>query len=167
MGSTPIYGLPYPEPTDPVANGAADIRGLAEAVEPRLSSLNGAVTALTGQGYKGHAYSAVTHPGIAAAEVNLNGMRVDWVVEAGHQYLIVSTCTYNVDAGGILVQRNVAGNGTFGVAQLTIPPGSWGTVNNLALYSGPAGPNFIQVTAQISAGYATANDRQLMIFDLS
>jgi len=31
MGTT-ATGLPYPEPTDPVANGAADIRALAEAI---------------------------------------------------------------------------------------------------------------------------------------
>ena len=126
-----------------------------------------AVLALQAAGDKGHAYSATPHPGIAQAQINLNAMRVDWVVETSHVYLVVSTCTYNVDAGGIVVQRNIAGNGTFGVAQLTIPANSWGTVNNLAIYTGLAGPNFIQVTAQVSAGFATANDRQLMIFDLT
>ena len=38
MGTTPTFLLPYPEPTDPVANGAADIRALAEKVESRLYS---------------------------------------------------------------------------------------------------------------------------------
>lgn len=34
MGTTPT-GLPYPEPTDPVAQGAAAIKALAEAIDPR------------------------------------------------------------------------------------------------------------------------------------
>ncbi len=33
MGTT-AHGLPYPEPTAPVANGAADMRALAEAIDP-------------------------------------------------------------------------------------------------------------------------------------
>jgi hypothetical protein len=33
MGTTERMALPYPEPTDPVANGANDIRALAEAIE--------------------------------------------------------------------------------------------------------------------------------------
>jgi len=37
MGTT-VHGLPYPEPTDPVAAGAAAIRSLAEAVDPRLDA---------------------------------------------------------------------------------------------------------------------------------
>jgi hypothetical protein len=141
----------------------ADHNAIAQAINDTVAT----VQALQGLGYKGHAYTAVTHPGIAQAQVNLNNMRVDWVVETSHIYLVISTCTYNVDAGGIVVQRNIAGNGTFGVAQLTIQPGSWGTVNNIALYTGPAGPNFIQVTAQVSAGFTTANDRSLMIYDLT
>lgn len=35
MGTTPITGLPWPENTDPVANGAAAIRNLAETLDPR------------------------------------------------------------------------------------------------------------------------------------
>jgi len=44
MGTTP-NGLPYPEPTDPVAQGAAAIKALAEAVDPRV----GARAIATGQ----------------------------------------------------------------------------------------------------------------------
>lgn len=35
MGTT-AQGLPYPEPTDPVAAGADAIRALAEAIDPKL-----------------------------------------------------------------------------------------------------------------------------------
>ena len=41
MGTTPTYSWPYPEPTDPVANGAQDIEDLALAVETTVSTLPG------------------------------------------------------------------------------------------------------------------------------
>ena len=39
MPTTPL-GLPYPEPTDPVASGANDFRSLAEAIDPLLTARN-------------------------------------------------------------------------------------------------------------------------------
>jgi hypothetical protein len=39
MPATTTQGLPYPLPTEPVAEGAAAIRSLAEAVDPRLPRL--------------------------------------------------------------------------------------------------------------------------------
>lgn len=41
MGTTPTYSWPYPEPTDPVANGAQDIEDLALAVETTVSGITG------------------------------------------------------------------------------------------------------------------------------
>jgi hypothetical protein len=41
MGTTPTYSWPYPESTDPVANGAQDIEDLALAVETTVSGLPG------------------------------------------------------------------------------------------------------------------------------
>lgn len=41
MGTTPTYAWPYPEPTDPVANGAQDIEDLALAVETTVSGITG------------------------------------------------------------------------------------------------------------------------------
>lgn len=41
MGTTPTYSWPYPESTDPVANGAQDIEDLALAVETTVSTLGG------------------------------------------------------------------------------------------------------------------------------
>lgn len=38
MGTTPTYSWPYPEPTDPVANGAQDIEDLALAVETTVAA---------------------------------------------------------------------------------------------------------------------------------
>ena len=36
MGSTDLFAFPYPEPTDPTRDGAADIKALAEAVANML-----------------------------------------------------------------------------------------------------------------------------------
>jgi hypothetical protein len=41
MGTTPTYSWPYPEATDPVANGAQDIEDLALAVESTVSGIGG------------------------------------------------------------------------------------------------------------------------------
>jgi hypothetical protein len=41
MGTTPTYSWPYPESTDPVANGAQDIEDLALAVESTVSGITG------------------------------------------------------------------------------------------------------------------------------
>lgn len=41
MGTTPTYSWPYPEATDPVAQGAQDIEDLALAVESTVSGLGG------------------------------------------------------------------------------------------------------------------------------
>lgn len=35
MGSTPILGIPYPEPTDPVSQGAAAMQAIATALETK------------------------------------------------------------------------------------------------------------------------------------
>lgn len=37
MGATPVYGITYPEDTDPVSEGAAAIRDTAETVEAALT----------------------------------------------------------------------------------------------------------------------------------
>lgn len=55
MGTTPILGLPYPEPTDRLRNDAAATRALAEATEARLTADHRAQIA--------HADSATTTPG--------------------------------------------------------------------------------------------------------
>lgn len=44
MGTTPTYSWPYPEPTDPVANGAQDIEDLALAIESTVSGIGGKIS---------------------------------------------------------------------------------------------------------------------------
>ncbi|MFL0579182.1 hypothetical protein [Dietzia sp. 179-F 9C3 NHS] len=56
-GSTSLYGLPYPVPGDPIADGANTVRALAEATEAAIASggsgaqvvtsVNGATGAVT------------------------------------------------------------------------------------------------------------------------
>lgn len=41
MGTTGTYGFPFPEDTDPVAQGAAAIEALAEAVDDALDTVSG------------------------------------------------------------------------------------------------------------------------------
>jgi hypothetical protein len=58
---TPVHGLPYPLPTDPVSAGANDIRALAEAIDPMLvgaagdpgAILLGAATQIGGAAFGG------------------------------------------------------------------------------------------------------------------
>lgn len=45
MGTTPIYGFRYPEPTDPVADGATNFRNLATDVESKLTHPHASVWA--------------------------------------------------------------------------------------------------------------------------
>lgn len=40
MGTTTNYSWPYPDPTDPVANGAQDIQDLADAAEATVSGID-------------------------------------------------------------------------------------------------------------------------------
>lgn len=64
MGTTPTYSWPYPESTDPVANGAQDIEDLALAVENTVSGLGSSIAIFNetqssgthGGGYTASAY---------------------------------------------------------------------------------------------------------------
>jgi len=40
MGTTSTYSWPYPDPTDPVANGAQDFQDLADAAEATVSGID-------------------------------------------------------------------------------------------------------------------------------
>jgi hypothetical protein len=48
MPATTPGGLPYPLPSDPIADGATQIQALAEAVEADTNTLATSVTSLTG-----------------------------------------------------------------------------------------------------------------------
>src|SRR4029077_2711616 len=59
-GTTPT-GLPYPEPTDPVAAGADNIKALAQAVDPRPRGvLVRALSTAAANGYPGGGLAVTT-----------------------------------------------------------------------------------------------------------
>jgi hypothetical protein len=47
MASTPNYAWPTPDNTDPVADGALDMRTLGNAIDSTVGTLSGSVTSLT------------------------------------------------------------------------------------------------------------------------
>jgi len=63
MGTTPTYSWPYPDDTDPVANGAQDIEDLALAVETTVSGLSEGGLVFISRTTIGSAVSSVTVSG--------------------------------------------------------------------------------------------------------
>jgi len=63
MGTTPTYSWPYPDDTDPVANGAQDIEDLALAVETTVSGLDQGGLVFISRTTVGSAVSSVTVSG--------------------------------------------------------------------------------------------------------
>lgn len=91
MGTT-AHGLPYPEPTDPVANGADAIRALAEAIDPNVLAGTLVTTATTG-----------ATNGIGNTSSQLAGLSLNFTPRANHRYLIVAQfdLTKSVDVGEV------------------------------------------------------------------
>jgi hypothetical protein len=79
MGTTPTYSWPYPEPTDPVANGAQDIEDLALAVETTVTGLSEGGLILISRTTVGSAVSSVTVSG--AFSTDYDNYRI--IVEGG------------------------------------------------------------------------------------
>jgi hypothetical protein len=87
MGTT-LHGLPYPEPTDPVADGAAAIEALAEAIDTSLGTRNALAATATGTSIAAGAVQSLNwdfrdNPAFGAPGhvVNLSQAGV-WVVSA-------------------------------------------------------------------------------------
>lgn len=105
-GTTPS-GLPYPSPTDPIAQGADAIRSLAEALEqPRILK---------------RFYTPVSVT-LTTANVNLPGVTMDLAVKAGQKFNVIAkvlawnaasgnpkTATFRIAENGV----NLAPTGTF------------------------------------------------------
>lgn len=112
-GTTPRLGLPYPDPTDPVTEGANDIRRLAESVEANVIGDPGAGNILIQSG------RAVVDTG------NAGVWTVAWPLPFGPGVQPVATLTaveatantnptvviLNIDAAGVTF-RVTAGNGS-------------------------------------------------------
>jgi len=112
MGTT-VHGLPYPEPTDPVANGAAAIRALAEAVDPTLdratwNAAGGQIggTAALGAADLGNGFAPGETPILVTPMIPYTeGRRVRVTMWGSHQ------CAYAGDIFGLAIRR---GNGIVG-----------------------------------------------------
>jgi hypothetical protein len=122
MGTTPTYSWPYPEPTDPVANGAQDIEDLALAVETTVSGLPEIGLALISRTAIGSAVSSITVT---------DAFSVDY-----DNYLIV----YKIDAGSTTSGLTLV----FGVGASMTTTGYYEgrlTINNAGAVSGAAANN--------------------------
>lgn len=84
MGTT-TGGLPYPEPSDPVAEGANAIKALAQAIDPKLSTLTTDVAARVRKA--GDSMSGALSIDLAAAAtaltINFAGVKKLWVPTDG------------------------------------------------------------------------------------
>lgn len=98
MGTTPTYSWPYPEPTDPVANGAQDIEDLALAVESTVSglTLDGGLTLVTSSIFSG-----------------VSTVSIDNVFTSDYQtYKIVFSATHSVGTGNMWLRYRSGGADT-------------------------------------------------------
>jgi len=103
MGTTPKLGLPYPEPTDPVAAGANAIRDLALALDAQTPRVIGRV------------FGPGADQNIPAngATVDVTGMTLTWTAVAGRRYRYVwntNVTTLGATAAGTLSIVNAAGS---------------------------------------------------------
>jgi len=104
MGTTPKLGLPYPEPTDPVAAGANAIRDLALALDAQTPRIVGRVF---GPG-------ADQNIPANSATIDVTGMTLTWTAVAGRRYRLVwntNVTTLGASAAGTLAFTNQAGSG--------------------------------------------------------
>ena len=116
MGTT-AGGMPYPEPTDPVAQGAAAIKALAEAVDS------------TPLGIVGYAQMIVNQTGITVA-VELAGVAATFTTVAARRYKLTG---YTPSAWSSVSTNAVAlsiRNGGTQVGSSSIEPASASTLGN-------------------------------------
>src|SRR6478752_5736603 len=143
MGQTPL-GFPYPEPTDPVADGAAAIESLAEAAAA---------------GDRGGAWTATQHVGIQQAAVALNSSRVDWVQTAGRRYLVLASCWFSkaaADVSSQVVMQILRGDTSGAIANVRSYCIANGDVTISAqgvINATTSQPTFVQLYALTGAGF--------------
>jgi len=114
MGIT-ANGLPYPVPTDPIADGADAIRALAEALDPRIKSSPGVVLTATGISIGSSAANDINWNGEISDPDNWHAANaVDVVVPAGKggRYTVSATLILNGGLLGTLAAMSAMINGT-------------------------------------------------------
>ena len=109
MGTTPTYSWPYPEPTDPVANGAQDIEDLALAVESTVSGLtNGKILQVVST-TKTDTFSASVASG---ATSDVTGLSVTITPSSASSTVYLSGMVYGSSSGLFFLSIDIDRNGT-------------------------------------------------------
>jgi hypothetical protein len=156
MGTT-VNGLPYPEPTAPVANGAADIRALAEAVDLKSATRIGGT-------WKRNAAQTISSGGVTLVlfdteTADTSGFLTPPSAQAtipaglGGTYAIAAQVQYAIAALGLNLVRITAGGivydfpGTttagYQAGGVTVPLAAAATVKIETFHSNGANQNII------------------------
>jgi len=111
MGTTPTYSWPYPEPTDPVANGAQDIEDLALAVESTVSGITGGkilqvVSTTHGSVFSTTSTSFVAVTGLSVSITPSSATSNVFVIVSAHIY------TSSTNAAWVSIFRDSVATGT-------------------------------------------------------
>jgi hypothetical protein len=147
MGTT-AHGLPYPEPTDPVAAGAAAIRSLAEAVDA-------AKPWNTAWGQIAGAVAAADHPGFGSLLSPINGFSITATAVAGRNYRLYVRAAFQAISAVGTVQFKILVNGVdngFIWAQTGLGINQYASMATFVPIVLGAGSKTIQVAAAIVGG---------------
>lgn len=109
MGTTPTYSWPYPEPTDPVAQGAQDIEDLALAVESTVSGITGGKILQVVSATKTDTFSASVASG---ANSDVTGLSVTITPSSTSSTIYLSGMVYGSSSGLYFVAIDIDRNGT-------------------------------------------------------
>lgn len=108
MGTTPIYGFPYPDPSDLVANYPALGQQLAEDIEDVLPTLGG-MTLMVPTSIANTGGSAASSDGTTTFTTVTN-IAMNGVFTADYEnYFVTYTWTQNTTADSTLIRLRVAG----------------------------------------------------------
>lgn len=124
MGTTPTYSWPYPEATDPVANGAQDIEDLALAVESTVSGLSEGGLVFISRTTIGSAVSSVTVSGAFSTDYDNYKIVVNLDSASTNSYLNVTigsaaTGYYRTTTSGITYAASGSGIVAYGASNAT------------------------------------------------
>jgi hypothetical protein len=168
-------GIDAPQPAAPTVEPLAFPANVApgELIE---SSWGNAVVETLGKhelyshGYRGHVASSVPFLGVTTAWIAITGMRVDWMQGAGRYYLVQTHVDFTKPdvASYIETQVSLGTGGAIGHNRSYIQgPGGALSVTTIGLFqAATTAPNFVQLNATCTAGWAEAYDRLITVVDL-
>lgn len=157
-GTTPVYGFPYPEPTDLVADYPALGQQLAEDIETTLPTIGGLSPAIpttiaNSGGTATLSGNTVTFTGVTS--VSLNGC----FTSAAENYFMVTNYTRSTTGGNVTLRMRAAGvdasTGIYDYALYYMYFGGGGTgatvaaAQTSAAFTGLQGTGAVGISAQI------------------